>query len=88
MLAGAVAWFTLNFAFSWIETPLWGEVVLFLAGFVPAAVLQVVVSGFVTAEVHAVPVLRGGCHLVELRIAARFDERAGVGRRIVLFDPR
>jgi Na+/melibiose symporter-like transporter len=34
MLAGAVAWFTLNLAFSWIETPLWGEVVLFLAGFV------------------------------------------------------
>jgi Na+/melibiose symporter-like transporter len=34
MLAGAVAWFTLNFAFSWIKTPLWGEVVLFLAGFV------------------------------------------------------
>jgi predicted MFS family arabinose efflux permease len=34
MLAGAVAWFTLNFAFAWIETPLWGEVVLFLAGFV------------------------------------------------------
>jgi predicted MFS family arabinose efflux permease len=34
MLAGAVAWFTLNFVFSWIETPLWGEVVLFLAGFV------------------------------------------------------
>ena len=34
MLAGAIAWFTLNFAFSWIATPLWGEVVLFLAGFV------------------------------------------------------
>jgi Na+/melibiose symporter-like transporter len=34
MLAGAVAWFTLNLAFSWIATPLWGEVVLFLAGFV------------------------------------------------------
>jgi Na+/melibiose symporter-like transporter len=34
MLAGAIAWFTLNFAFSWIETPFWGEVVLFLAGFV------------------------------------------------------
>jgi Na+/melibiose symporter-like transporter len=34
MLAGALAWFTLNFAFSWIATPLWGEVVLFLAGFV------------------------------------------------------
>jgi MFS family permease len=34
MLAGALAWFTLNFAFSWIATPFWGEVVLFLAGFV------------------------------------------------------
>ena len=34
MLAGAFAWFTLNFAFSWIATPFWGEVVLFLAGFV------------------------------------------------------
>jgi Na+/melibiose symporter-like transporter len=34
MLAGAVAWFALNLAFSWIATPLWGEVVLFLAGFV------------------------------------------------------
>ena len=34
MLAGAVAWFTLNLAFSWVATPLWGEVVLFLAGFV------------------------------------------------------
>ena len=34
MLAGAIAWFTLNFAFSWIATPFWGEVVLFLAGFV------------------------------------------------------
>jgi len=34
MLAGAIAWFTLNFAFSWIATPLWGEIVLFLAGFV------------------------------------------------------
>jgi hypothetical protein len=34
MLAGAITWFTLNFAFSWIETPFWGEVVLFFAGFV------------------------------------------------------
>jgi hypothetical protein len=34
MLAGAFAWFTLNFGFSWIATPFWGEVVLFLAGFV------------------------------------------------------
>jgi Na+/melibiose symporter-like transporter len=34
MLMGAGAWFALNFAFSWIATPLWGEVVLFLAGFV------------------------------------------------------
>ncbi len=34
MLAGAIAWFTLNFVFSWIETPFWGEVVLFVAGFV------------------------------------------------------
>ena len=34
MLAGAIAWFTLNFVFSWIATPIWGEVVLFLAGFV------------------------------------------------------
>ena len=34
MLAGAIAWFTLNFAFSWIATRFWGEVVLFVAGFV------------------------------------------------------
>ena len=34
MLAGAVAWFSLNLAFSWIEMPFWGEVVLFFAGFV------------------------------------------------------
>jgi Na+/melibiose symporter-like transporter len=32
MLAGAVAWFTLNLAFSWIETPFWGQGVLGLSG--------------------------------------------------------
>jgi Na+/melibiose symporter-like transporter len=34
MLVCAVLWFSFNLAFSWIETPLWGEVVLLLAGFV------------------------------------------------------
>jgi predicted MFS family arabinose efflux permease len=34
MLACAIVWFSLNLAFSWIATPLWGEVVLFVAGFV------------------------------------------------------
>lgn len=34
MLACAIAWFALNLAFSWIKTPFWGEVVLFVAGFV------------------------------------------------------
>jgi Na+/melibiose symporter-like transporter len=34
MLVCAVLWFALNLAFSWIETPLWGEIVLFVAGFV------------------------------------------------------
>jgi predicted MFS family arabinose efflux permease len=45
MLACAIAWFALNLAFSWIENPFWGEVVLFVAGFaqsfcmIPMAVL-------------------------------------------------
>lgn len=34
MLVGAVLWFAFNLAFAWIEVPLWGEVVLFLAGLV------------------------------------------------------
>jgi Na+/melibiose symporter-like transporter len=34
MLAGAIAWFTLNLVFSWMSDPLLGEVVLFVAGFV------------------------------------------------------
>ena len=34
MLACAFVWFALNFVFSWIEAPLWGEAVLFVAGFV------------------------------------------------------
>jgi predicted MFS family arabinose efflux permease len=34
MLVGTVLWFTFNLVFSWIEQPLWGEVVLFVAGFV------------------------------------------------------
>ena len=34
MLAGAIAWFSLNLVFSWISDPLLGEVVLFVAGFV------------------------------------------------------
>ena len=34
MLVCALLWFALNLAFAWIETPLWGQVVLFLAGFV------------------------------------------------------
>jgi MFS family permease len=50
MLVCAVLWFALNLAFSWIEVPLWGEVVLFLAGFVqsfcmiPMAVLLLRIS--------------------------------------------
>src|SRR5258708_31128092 len=45
MLVAAILWFVLNFAFSWIESPLWGEAVLFMAGIiqsfcmVPMAVL-------------------------------------------------
>jgi Na+/melibiose symporter-like transporter len=45
MLVCAIAWFALNFAFSWIEIPFWGELVLFVAGFtqsfcmIPMAVL-------------------------------------------------
>jgi len=45
MLAAAVIWFALNVAFSWIESPVLGEVLLFAAGFtqsfcmVPMAVL-------------------------------------------------
>jgi predicted MFS family arabinose efflux permease len=34
MLVSAVLWFALNLAFSWIEAPIWGELVLFLSGFV------------------------------------------------------
>ncbi len=34
MLTGAVAWFSLNLVFSWVTSPLWGELVLFVAGFV------------------------------------------------------
>jgi predicted MFS family arabinose efflux permease len=33
-LAAAVVWFALDLAFSWIETPLWGALVLLVAGFV------------------------------------------------------
>jgi Na+/melibiose symporter-like transporter len=45
MLAGAIAWFSLNLVFSWLSDPLLGEVVLFVAGFaqsfcmIPMAVL-------------------------------------------------
>ncbi len=45
MLACALVWFALNLVFSWIRVPLWGELVLFLAGFaqsfcmIPMAVL-------------------------------------------------
>ena len=45
MIAGALVWFTLNLAFSWIESHVWGEALLFLAGLtqsfcmVPMAVL-------------------------------------------------
>jgi len=34
MLVCAVLWFSLNLVFSWVETPFWGEAVLFMAGFV------------------------------------------------------
>jgi Na+/melibiose symporter-like transporter len=33
MIVGALGWFTLNLAFSWVGTPLWGEVLLLAAGF-------------------------------------------------------
>jgi hypothetical protein len=45
MLVCLIAWFCLNFVFSWITNPLWGEVVLYVAGFaqslcmIPMAVL-------------------------------------------------
>ena len=45
MLACALIWFALNLVFSWIRVPLWGELVLFVAGFaqsfcmIPMAVL-------------------------------------------------
>jgi Na+/melibiose symporter-like transporter len=51
MLVGTLLWFCLNLAFSWVETPLVGEVVLFAAGFVqslcmiPMAVLLLRVTG-------------------------------------------
>jgi MFS family permease len=34
MLVCAIAWFSLNLAFSWIEVARWGEIVLFVGGFV------------------------------------------------------
>jgi Na+/melibiose symporter-like transporter len=34
MLVGAAGWFSLNLVFSWIQSPFWGEVVLFAAGFI------------------------------------------------------
>ena len=34
MIVGALLWFALNLVFSWIEAPLWGEVLLFAIGFV------------------------------------------------------
>jgi predicted MFS family arabinose efflux permease len=45
MLTGAVAWFSLNLLFSWIQLPFWGQIILFVAGFaqsfcmIPMAVL-------------------------------------------------
>ena len=45
MLTCAFLWFSLNLVFSWISVPLWGELVLFVAGFaqsfcmIPMAVL-------------------------------------------------
>lgn len=45
MLVCAIAWFALNFAFSWVEIAFWGGLVLFAAGFtqsfcmIPMAVL-------------------------------------------------
>jgi hypothetical protein len=45
MLAGAIAWFSLNLVFSWVRDPPLGEAVLFVAGFaqsfcmIPMAVL-------------------------------------------------
>ena len=33
-LVAAVLWFVCNFAFSWIQSPQWGEAVLFVAGFI------------------------------------------------------
>jgi hypothetical protein len=34
MLVCAIGWFGLNLVFSWVTAPLWGEVLLFVAGFV------------------------------------------------------
>ena len=34
MLASAAAWFSLNLAFAWTASPVWGALVLFVAGFV------------------------------------------------------
>jgi predicted MFS family arabinose efflux permease len=34
MLAAAVGWFGLNLVFSWITVPLWGELLLFVSGFI------------------------------------------------------
>ncbi len=34
MIVSALLWFALNFVFSWIEAPLWGEALLFAIGFV------------------------------------------------------
>jgi Na+/melibiose symporter-like transporter len=34
MLAAAGAWFGLNLVFSWITVPLWGELLLFVSGFI------------------------------------------------------
>lgn len=45
MLGCAIVWFLLNLVFSWVVSPFWGQVVLFLAGFaqsfcmIPMAVL-------------------------------------------------
>src|SRR5262249_35225173 len=45
MIVAAIGWFACNLAFSWIESPLWGEAVLFVGGIiqslcmVPMAVL-------------------------------------------------
>jgi predicted MFS family arabinose efflux permease len=34
MLVSAIGWFALNLAFSWIKSPFWGEILLFVAGFI------------------------------------------------------